>query len=548
MALVTVALLASAGRLGTVLQRSAQAPGPSAVAAAGAAGLGTPEAGRSGISGAPRHTDGAEARIVAAPPSTWDPARAGDQATAAVLAQVDETLTALDAASRVQPALAASWTTSADGRRVTFTLRPGLTFSDGSPLTGADVVRSWLRLLDPAAPSPLASLLGDVVGAGDRLAGRAGPGAVGLHASGDTVTVDFGRPAAYFPAAAASPSLAIVPPGIGPSAAGPELPAQLVVSGAYVPVSQSTTTIRLTANPHYWAGRPALATIDIVTDTGTTAPIAAFESGDVDYVPVSASDASWIAYDRTLGAELRTVASPTVDYYGFDTRHPPFDDARVRAAVAQAVDWKRLVQLASAFLQPATSIVPPGIPGRSATDFQPLYDPSAARAELALAGYPGGRGLPAVTLDSGGFPYDVEIARELKANLGLTVTVEELTEGYFERLASDPPQMWALSWIADYPDAEDFLGLLLTSGASANYGGWSDTAYDAAVAAAASTTDPTARTARFDAAQRILQAQAPIVPVAYEPAFALGRTGLLGAGASGVGLLRFASLAWVSGP
>ncbi|HEX5466761.1 MAG TPA: peptide ABC transporter substrate-binding protein [Candidatus Limnocylindrales bacterium] len=547
--LVSIALVAGAGHLGIVLGAPAAAPGASAggspAGGAGAVQLVSPRASTgSGVGNAARHPDGVDARIVVAAPSTWDPALAGDADTAQVLAQVDETLTSLDAASRVQPALAASWTTSADARQVTFRLRSGLTFSDGTPLTGADVVRSWLRLLDPAQPSPLASLLGDVVGAQDRLAGRAGAEAVGIHASGDTVTVDFSRPAAYFPAAAASPSLAVVPASIPAAAASDQLPAGLVVSGAYVPTSQDGSTIRLEANPHYWAGLPPLGTIEIVTDTGTTAPIDAFQSGDVDYVPVSASAAAWIAYDRTLGPQLRTVASPTVDYYGFDTTRPPFDDARVRSAFAQAVDWKQLVRLSNRFLEPATSIVPPGIPGRSTTDFQPVYDPAAARARLAAAGYPDGEGLPAVTLDSGGFPYDEAIARQLKANLGLDITVEELTSGYFDRLASDPPQMWGLSWIADYPDAQDFLGLLLTTGSSANYGAWSDPDYDAAIEAAASTADAAQRKATYDEAQRILQAQAPIIPVAYEPAFALSRTGLLGAGTSGVGLLRFASLAW----
>lgn len=539
--LVTLALVAGAARLGEL---ATTAPGSGVgVVALGAAA--SPAQTAAPLSA--RHPDGADVRIVGGAPSTWDPAAAGDQATAAVLAQVDETLTALDAGSNVQPALASSWTVSDGGRRITFTLRSGLTFSDGSPLTAADVVRSWLRLLDPTHPSPLASLLGDVTGAAAYLSGTSAASAVGLHASGQDVIVDFTRPAAYFPAAAASPSLAVVPASLGSSAVGPQLPSNLIVSGAYVPVSETTTTIRLVANPHYWAGKPTLGTVEIVTDTGASDPISAFESGDVDYLPVSASDASWIAYDQTLGPQLRTVPSPTVDYYGFDTRKAPFDDARVRSAFAQAVDWKRLVELTSRFLAPATSIVPPGIPGRSGTDFQPSYDPAAAKADLAAAGYPGGKGFPTVTLDSGGFPYDVEIARELKANLGVSVTVEELTQGYFDRLATDPPQMWALSWIADYPDAQDFLGLLLTSGASANYGGWSDPAYDAAIAAAAATTDPVARQAQFDAAQRILQTQAPIIPVAYEPAFALSRTGLLGAGASGVGLLRFASLAWAPG-
>ena len=70
------------------------------------------------------------------------------------------------------------------------------------------------------------------------------------------------------------------------------------------------------------------------------------------------------AYDPTLGPQLRSVPSLSVTYYGFDVRQKPFDDVRVRQAFAHAVDWTRIVDLANTgSLTPATSMVPPGIPG-----------------------------------------------------------------------------------------------------------------------------------------------------------------------------------------
>lgn len=127
--------------------------------------------------------DGAvDVRIGAGEPFTWDPARAGDTGSANVIAQVFEGLTAFDADSRVQPALADSWQAAADGRQITFHLRAGITYSDGSPITAQNVVDSWLRLIDPNLPSPLASLVADVQGATDYQAGRVGADQVGLHA------------------------------------------------------------------------------------------------------------------------------------------------------------------------------------------------------------------------------------------------------------------------------------------------------------------------------------------------------------------------------
>jgi oligopeptide transport system substrate-binding protein len=489
---------------------------------------------------------GSDLVVVAGSPVSWDPVLIGDADSAAALAQVWEGLTTFDADAQVRPALASEWRLEDGGRRIVFTLREGLRFSDGTPIRGGDVVDSWLRIIDPDRPSPLASLLGDVVGAREYLAGTGSREGVGLHATDGTVTVDFRRPAAFFPAVAASPTLAVVPSSLGDRAVGPVLPADgLVVSGAYVPTGQDASTIQLAANPEYWAGEPAIPRVALLTDTGGRSPVEVFQSGDADYVGVSSADATWIAYDRGLGPQLRRNDDLAVEFYGFDTTRPPFDDPRVRRAVAMAVDWGRLVQLDDAGAIAATSLVPAGIGLRGSEDFSPPYDPAAARAELAAAGYPGGEGLGPITLVTGGGGVDAAMAEDLERELGITVNVEVMSSGdYADRLATDPPQMWSLDWIADYPHPQDFLGLLLESGSSSNTGGWSDPAFDAAIEAAASTDDPVEQEASYAEAQRIVQDQAPVIPLRYGERWALSRDELLGANQAGLGFLRFAGLAW----
>ncbi len=488
-----------------------------------------------------------ELKILSGPPTTLDPAVQGDAGSAAITAQLFETLTTFDTALNLRPALAASWQVDDAGRRVTFTLRPDLTFSDGSRLTAADVVRSWLRLVDPRSPSPLASLMDPVAGAAPYRRGEnADPASVGLKAIDDShVEVRLDRPASDFPSIVASPTFGVVPPGVTGNGAG-LAPATFVGSGGYRLANVSATELTLQANSHYWAGTPAISIVHLVTDIGGRSPVAAFEAGDVDYTPISDADATWIAYSTTLGPQLRRVPSISLTYFGFDTRKPPFNDVRVRQAFAQAVDWPRMVNLGSSgSTVPATSMVPPGIVGRSGQDYLPAYDPSAARAALAAAGYPGGAGFPAVRLVTGGTGYEDAIVRELHDVLKVPVAFETMDFGsYFTRLAQDPPAFWALSWVADYPDQNDFLGLLLGSGQTNNYGRWSNPAFDAAIASAGSTVDPAAQQSAYAAAQAVVAREVPVIPVAYDTGWALSRTGLLGAGQNGLGFLRLAGAAW----
>ena len=488
-------------------------------------------------------------RILSGTPVTLDPAAQGDASSAAITAQLFESLTAFDAELQVRPALAESWRFADGGRQVTFHLRPGLTFSDGSPLRPSDVARSWLRLIDRVHPSPLASLAFDIKGAEAYLrGGSSDPASVGLHAddaAGDLI-VDLARPATDFVNIVAGPSFSVVPPGVGGDASALKPGASFVASGGYVLAKAVDNGLELKANPRYWAGRPAVTTIELVSNLGGKGAVDAFAAGDLDYTPVFSIDATWLAYDQTLGPQLRLVGSLSVEYYGFDTTKPPFGDARVRKAFGEAVDWRRMAALSGSTGTPqvANSMVPPGIPGRSNKDFVPVYDPADARRLLTEAGYPGGAAFPATTLMTGGAAFDAAVVKEIRRELGITLQVETMADGYFERLATAAPAMWALAWVADYPGRNDFLGVLLGSGASNNYGHWSSPTFDAAIAEAVSAADPMAASSAYDRAETVVRDEVPVVPVVYGPGWALSRTGLLGAGQNGLGIVRMAGLAW----
>ncbi len=488
--------------------------------------------------------------ILAGAPASIDPAKHGDIGSAGYVSQLFETLTAVDPELTVRPALAESWSVEDAGRRVVFTLRDDLQFSDGSPLTADDVVRSWRRLFVPADPSPLASLIADVTGARALLSGASTDvTTLGVRADGDrTVIVDLERGGGDLPAIVSGAPFAVVPRSAGDGEIVPT-PGAFVGSGGYVLDQVSGDAFVLKANPRYWAGTPAIETARMLTTLGGRSPVDAFVEGEVDVTAIGFHDAGWIAYDRDLGPALRSDPSLSVTYYGFDTRSAPFDDARVRQAFAQAVDWRRLAALDEPGSSvPATSLVPVGMPGRPDGDYLPPFDPAGARQLLADAGYATGAALGPVSFIANGGGYDGAIVAMLEQNLGVDIEYATMDFGsYQDRLATDPPGLWSLSWVADYPGPNDFLGVLLGTGSTANEGGWSNAAFDAAIAKAGAAGSTEEATAAYARALEVVRAEAPVVPVSYGTSFSLVRDGLLGASQNGLGILRLAGLAWEDG-
>jgi oligopeptide transport system substrate-binding protein len=502
------------------------------------------------------HPDGAVASsgdgsvaILAGEFQSIDPAHHGDLGSASYVSQLYESLTAVGPSRAVEPALAASWQVTDGGTKVTFTLRDGLEFSDGSPLVASDVVHSWRRLFNATDPSPLASLIADVRGARELLARTVtDTSTLGVSAPDDrTVVVAMVRGGGDLPAIVSGAPFAVVPPATSDGEISPD-PAKMVVSGAYTLSASTDTEFVLKANAHYWAGKPAIDTVHMLRTLGGASPVDAFASGILDVTGLGWGDAGWIAYDRALGPSLRSDPSLSVVYYGFDTTKAPFSDVRVRRAFAEAVDWRRLAKLDEPGSSvAATGLVPAGMPGAPGGDFLPAYDPTAARALLASAGFPGGAGLPAVSFVANGGGYDRAIVAMLEQNLGVKIDYAVMDfAAYQERLATDPPALWSLSWVADYPGPNDFLGVLLGTGSTANQGGWSNPEFDAAIAQATAAGNASDALAAYTKALQVVQDQVPVVPVSYGTSYSLVRTGLVGASQSGTGILRLAGLAWAS--
>ena len=259
---------------------------------------------------------------------TLDPAFISDAADVQLLLQLYAGLTRLDENGEPYPSLAESWTVSDDGLTYTFRLRSGLRFSDGSPLTAEDVRRSWLRVLDPATASSAPDVLGLIRGAPERLAGGSEE-EVAIQAPDDTtLVVELRHPAGYFPAITATPTAFVVPPNAD-SSAGWQSVDDFVGSGPYVAQSLDDTRLVLAANEEYVAGTPPITEIDWIT-TVESDSVAAYADDEIDLAGVGSFAASWIAYDPDFGRALHQGASLNVQYFGFDTSRPPFDEPAVQ--------------------------------------------------------------------------------------------------------------------------------------------------------------------------------------------------------------------------
>ena len=176
----------------------------------------------------------------------------------------------------------------------------------------------------------------------------------------------------------------------------------------------------------------------------------------------------------------------------------PFKDPRVRQAFAYATDKQKICQVVTEGIYPvAPDLLPQGIPGGD-PNFQDIpYDPAKAKALLAAAGYPDGKGLPPLdiytTKRTRCTQKTMDILRQMYAqNLGITVNDRQMEFGSLIAAIdkNSRPASFVLAWYADYLDPQDFYSLLLSSKSPENHTGYADPQFDALCARADVERDP----------------------------------------------------------
>jgi len=459
-----------------------------------------------------------------AEPESLDPAILTGQPEVRLANALFEGLTTFDRKGRSVPGMAESWTISSDRKTYTFRLRADAKWSDGVPVTAGDFVASWRRMLTPATAAPNNYQLFYVRNAKAFANGKlADFSQVGVRALDDrTLEVQLGNPTPFFLDLCATPPLQPVPLRVIEREGDDWIkPGRIVTNGAYLLEAwRINDRIRLRRNPLYWdRAHVALETVDVLPIAKANVAFNFYASGEADVmldkgvVPPSLLD--------ELKRRPDFHAAPFLGSYfvRFNCVKGPFADERVRQAFALAVDRERIVKkITRAGELPAATLVPPGVAGYHAPAGLG-YDPEKARALLAEAGYPGGRGFPLARYLFSEGELNEAIAVELQnmwsQTLGVQVALtRQEWKVYLNSLNSLDYDLARSTWVGDYPDPNTFLDMFLTGGGN-NRTGWSNPAYDGLIAQAAAEGDAARRFAILAQAEEMLVARQAVVCPLY---------------------------------
>ncbi len=490
----------------------------------------------SGKSGSkPEAKDAVEQKLVFAlhnEPDGLDPGITSNSFASPILYNTFEGLIKYDEQNNIIGACAESWDISADGRVYTFHLRKDMKWSDGSTLNAEDFVYSYLRVLDPGLGAKYSGMMTDyIVGAADFFAGKAGADAVGIRALDEnTLEIELIQPIPYF--------IGI----LGMWVFDPVNKATVEANGDKWTLSAETFVsngpfrmekisfgegYELVKNEHYWdAGNVRLEKLNFRFIPDPSTALVALDQGDIDGqwgVPPSDLPALKASSDA-----LVIVPSYACTYYEVNCAKAPYDDPRVRLALAKALDRKALIEnVLQSTDMPAYSLIAPGYAvngvayeeGRSSYGLSPEADVEGARALLAEAGYPDGRGFPVLELSyytNETVKTIVEAMQQMwEENLGIKVNVStEEWAVYYENIQALNYDVGAMGWGGDYLHPMTFFGLRLSEDIN-NNSGYANPEYDALIDKAKAETDPMESMRIMREAEDLLMADMPLIPLYY---------------------------------
>lgn len=388
------------------------------------------------------------------------------------------------------PAAAERFDVSADGLTYTFHLRDAR-WSNGEPVTAADFVESYHRLLTPATAAPKASLFFVVKNARAFLSGALTDFfAVGFRATAaHTLVVTLAQPTPRFPFYVASgPWIPVNPRAVAQHGRAWTQPGHFVGNGPFTLAEwRPQQRIIVKKNPVFRdAAGVRLDEIQFLRFDDGDSEERAYRAGQLD-VTMDAPRTKLEIYARDHPTELHRVALAETRFLTFNTLRPPLADARVRRALALALDRKKIVdRVLLGGQEPTARLVPPSLRMPGDTDMiAPESDPIEARRLLAEAGFAGEKKFPKLELSAWSrsqTPALEAIQQMWRLELGIEIVLSVRdAKVHVAALTSGDYDIGLITAIPDVADAADLLNRF-AGGAPENYPHWTDANYDRALA------------------------------------------------------------------
>lgn len=452
-----------------------------------------------------------------------DPIHVDTGESVKVIVNLFDTLVAYAGDSiEIVPSLAEKWKTSNDGLTWTFTLRSPVTFHDGTPLNAEAVVYSFDRLLKSDHPDVHWQVI-PYAGSYQNIAE--------VRAIDDrTVTFTLKKPSAVF-----LTNLAMFPASIvSPTAVkklGKQFAVQPVGTGPFRFDSWTRDQeLSILAFDQHWRGRPKLDRVIFVPVIESAVRVEQLKRGEIQ-IADNLPPAELTLLEHTPGISVQRQTGMNVAYLSIQNDKPPLNNRKLRQAIAMAIDKRKLVDLVyDGRATPAVSPVPPTVFGGDATRQDYPHDVVAAKELVEQAAVESGFSLPLkleLFMSNSPRPYmqrpqeTAVFIKQALAEIGIDVhlVTSEFTQ-HVQRLSRGEHQLALIGWIADAPDADNFLYQLLDPDNINDLGGnnncrYRSEAFHKLLVEAREELDPARRKALYQQAQQLVFDDVPLVPLVH---------------------------------
>jgi len=410
---------------------------------------------------------------------------------------------------------------SPDGRRYVFVLRRGVRFGPplGREVTAADLKYSLERLF--RLNSPGVGFYTNIVGAHQMSSGQA-EHIEGIEVSGDTLVFRLQEPDATFLNKLTMPFSYAVPREVAED--HPQDYSRHHVSTGpymidrYVPRRR----IILVRNPYYTGQEGYADTVEIRLGGNTLNAIAKIKKGQADLSldTLPPSELPRLKRDPLYRERLRISPIGTLYYVFMNVRIKPFDDLRVRQAVCYAIDKRALVKVWSGQGVAANEILPPEFPAFQPLDLYPGPDLTRARELLAEAGFPDGFKVDFYSQNTDPWPRVCEVIQAQLRQVGIRTRIRLFDYSVYYQLIGRPAEevpMGLSGWYQDYPDPSNFIDVLfngdrITEVRNNNVSHYDNPEVNELIARTLRSMDPEVRKENWRRLDRMICADAPIVP------------------------------------